>query len=223
MASVSPKLPLELEREVFEIAAKLNRKDAPKLLLVARRVHEWLEPLLYRGLLFRRNRDDKGPTKPIPMESIIHAIATKPAAFFHQNVKHLAVNNNVPRVDVDRIAVCTGIINLALFNGDSDPSMIPYIEIIRPQRLSANMKKLFGGDPDFTHSLFSNITHLDISDVFGLTWEVWHKLAVLPRLTHLSFNYSDEALPAALFHTVLAECKLLEALVIVWPNDHGRV
>jgi hypothetical protein len=156
------------------------------------------------------------------MEPIMRAIAAKPAAFFHESVKHLAVKNNVPRANVDRIlSVCTRIINLALFNGDSDVSVIPYIERIRPQRLSANMRVLFGGEPDFTHALFSNVTHLDISDTFGLEWEPWNKLAQLPRLTHLLFNYSDEALPAGLFRTVIAECRSLEALVVV--RIRGRV
>ncbi|KAJ7504182.1 hypothetical protein B0H11DRAFT_507179 [Mycena galericulata] len=216
---MKPHLPSELEREIFELAAARNRRSIPKLLLVARRVHEWLEPLLYHVLLFRRDRDDKGPTKPMPMEPIMRAIETKPRAFFYESVKHLAVNNNVPRANVERIlSVCTGIVNLALFNGDSDPSFIPYIDCIRPQRFAANMMVLFAGAPDFTHSLFANVTHLDIADTFGLTWEPWNKLALLPCLTHLSFNYSDEALPAGLFHTVLVECALLQALVVVWPN-----
>jgi hypothetical protein len=67
------------------------------------------------------------------MEPIMRAIAAKPAAFFHESVKHLAVNNNVPRAPTwIAFSVCTGIINLALFNGDSDVSVIPYIERIRP-------------------------------------------------------------------------------------------
>ncbi|KAJ7123254.1 hypothetical protein C8R43DRAFT_1031978 [Mycena crocata] len=219
MGAESQNLPVELEREIFELAAALNRRGIPKLLLVAHRVHDWLEPLLYRVLLFRRDRGDPGPTKPMAMEPIMRALAAKPALFFHNSVRHLAVNNNVPRANVDRLlSACTGVVNLALFNGDSDPSVIPYIERMRPQRLAANLTVLFAGPPDFTLSLFSQITHLDISDVFGLTWDPWNKLALLPRLTHLSFNYSDEALPAELFHTVLADCKLLEALIVVWPN-----
>jgi hypothetical protein len=43
MTSGRANLSLELEREVFEIAAAANRKSIPTLLLVAHRVHEWYE------------------------------------------------------------------------------------------------------------------------------------------------------------------------------------
>jgi len=36
-----PRLPLELERGIFEIAALKDRQDAYRLLLVARRAHTW--------------------------------------------------------------------------------------------------------------------------------------------------------------------------------------
>lgn len=36
-----PRLPLELERGIFEIAALEDRQDAYRLLLVARRAHIW--------------------------------------------------------------------------------------------------------------------------------------------------------------------------------------
>ncbi|KAJ7826702.1 hypothetical protein B0H14DRAFT_2816723 [Mycena olivaceomarginata] len=47
-ASASPMLPLELEREIFEIYALSWPKLIPKLMLVAKCVKEWVEPLLYR-------------------------------------------------------------------------------------------------------------------------------------------------------------------------------
>ncbi|KAH8818622.1 hypothetical protein DL96DRAFT_1684280 [Flagelloscypha sp. PMI_526] len=47
----SPHLPPELEQRIFFQAAEADRrKTLDALLLVARRVHEWLEPLLYRSL-----------------------------------------------------------------------------------------------------------------------------------------------------------------------------
>jgi hypothetical protein len=178
-----------------------------------------LEPFLYHVLAFRKDRLDPGPTKPIPMEPILKAISAKPPHFFASHVRHLAVNNNVPRALVDYIlSVCTGIDNLALFNGDSTPSLMPLVDRIRPRRFSVNMRGLFGGAPDFTHPMFSKTTHLDVSDTFGDEWVAWNRLASLAHLTHLSFNYSDEALPGGLFHELLRDCKLLQALIIVWPS-----
>ncbi|KAJ6550049.1 hypothetical protein B0H19DRAFT_1160293 [Mycena capillaripes] len=40
-------LPPELERLIFEIAALESPKSMPALILVARRVQIWIEPLLY--------------------------------------------------------------------------------------------------------------------------------------------------------------------------------
>ncbi|KAJ7131406.1 hypothetical protein C8R44DRAFT_774790 [Mycena epipterygia] len=39
----SPSFPPELEREIFESAAQLYPNTIPNLLLVARRVNEWIE------------------------------------------------------------------------------------------------------------------------------------------------------------------------------------
>ncbi|KAJ7058943.1 hypothetical protein C8F01DRAFT_1371089 [Mycena amicta] len=46
-----PTLPPELERVIFELSAWNDRTTTLSLLLVARRVHIWIEPLLYRVLL----------------------------------------------------------------------------------------------------------------------------------------------------------------------------
>ncbi|KAJ6559807.1 hypothetical protein B0H19DRAFT_1145834 [Mycena capillaripes] len=53
-----PVLPLDLEREIFEFTALLYPAKLPTLLRVCRRVHSWLEPLLFRVLRL---------DKPIPM------------------------------------------------------------------------------------------------------------------------------------------------------------
>ncbi|KAF7346803.1 hypothetical protein MSAN_01819100 [Mycena sanguinolenta] len=51
---IEPALPLDLERMTFELVAELHPTTIPTLLRVCRRVHAWLEPLLYRVL----NLDD---------------------------------------------------------------------------------------------------------------------------------------------------------------------
>ncbi|KAJ7205359.1 hypothetical protein C8J57DRAFT_1616851 [Mycena rebaudengoi] len=162
---IDSRLPPELERDIFETAASWGRKRIPKLLPAARRVHA-LAPLLYHVLLFPRQ---------MPAQQISISLS-KPPDFFARHVRHLGVDNNVSRAAVHKIlSVSTGIINLALFHGTSTPALIPYLGHIRPRRLAVNMIGLFAGVPDFTHCMFSNITHLD-------------------------------------------ECKLLTALVVLWPH-----
>ncbi|KAJ7887662.1 hypothetical protein B0H14DRAFT_3430691 [Mycena olivaceomarginata] len=60
--SSSPMLPAELEREVFEICSLSRPVSIPTLMLIAKRVKEWIEPLLYR---------------------------VKPPKFFHDTARHL--------------------------------------------------------------------------------------------------------------------------------------
>ncbi|KAJ7121829.1 hypothetical protein C8R43DRAFT_1136349 [Mycena crocata] len=45
-----PVLPVELEREIFEIAAHSRPRSVPTLVLVASRVKVWVEPFLYRTI-----------------------------------------------------------------------------------------------------------------------------------------------------------------------------
>ncbi|KAJ7918208.1 hypothetical protein B0H13DRAFT_1869686 [Mycena leptocephala] len=50
MTDVEPTLPLDLEREIFELAARQYPTSIPSYLRVCQRVHTWLEPFLYRVL-----------------------------------------------------------------------------------------------------------------------------------------------------------------------------
>ncbi|CAA7260805.1 unnamed protein product [Cyclocybe aegerita] len=51
---ISPRLPPELEREIFEQAGYQDLGNAYQLLFVAKRVYQWVEPMVYR-VLFRRS------------------------------------------------------------------------------------------------------------------------------------------------------------------------
>ncbi|KAJ7854146.1 hypothetical protein B0H14DRAFT_3865579 [Mycena olivaceomarginata] len=54
MTDAEPTLPLDLEREIFELSARQYPTSTPSFLRVCHRVHTWLEPFLYRVL----NLDD---------------------------------------------------------------------------------------------------------------------------------------------------------------------
>ncbi|KAJ7932338.1 hypothetical protein B0H13DRAFT_2307891 [Mycena leptocephala] len=54
-ATTHPKLPLELEREIFEYVAVLYPGDIPTLLRVARHVKEWTEPFIYNDQALLQN------------------------------------------------------------------------------------------------------------------------------------------------------------------------
>ncbi|KAF8902914.1 hypothetical protein CPB84DRAFT_820002 [Gymnopilus junonius] len=46
-----PRLPLDLERDIFELAAAICRPRIPIFILVAQRVRQWLEPMLYTTII----------------------------------------------------------------------------------------------------------------------------------------------------------------------------
>ncbi|KAJ7224649.1 hypothetical protein GGX14DRAFT_557508 [Mycena pura] len=54
MAHDYPTLPAELERQVFELTALSRPVCIPRLMRVALRVKQWVEPLLYRTLIFNK-------------------------------------------------------------------------------------------------------------------------------------------------------------------------
>ncbi|KAJ7907997.1 hypothetical protein B0H13DRAFT_1879100 [Mycena leptocephala] len=89
------------------------------------------------------------------------------------------------------------------------------------RRLSANLDRIFRpAGVDFPSPLFNQLTHLNI---FGTEiTDTWPKnLANLPCLTHLSTYWFYGANPP--FRGVLAECKLLTVLVLIFMHEHDRI
>ncbi|KAJ7289635.1 hypothetical protein C8J57DRAFT_1706398 [Mycena rebaudengoi] len=209
-------LPLELERAVFEAAALLDYKNIPQLLLVAHKVHTWLKPFLYHVLVYH--------------EGVYHRLPPRNAnglAFFGKYNQHLLFAVRPFTELLPPLSLCTVVRNLAFYSG-ADPSLMPYLDRLHPFRLSIDAGGLFSGPPDFHHSIFANITHLDLMDDDVSTYrdESWKSLASLPCLTHLSFDYDAEGLSSTTLQMLLHECKLLEALILVslaqdpeWEND----
>ncbi|KAJ7773985.1 hypothetical protein B0H16DRAFT_115870 [Mycena metata] len=213
---VETDLPIELEREIFERAAFLAPECMPKLLLVGRRVKIWIEPLMYRILSIHPLQQRTVIRRTL--KGILKAMQVKPLAFFRQHVRSVCFVRNDSTADIwSVLATCTGTTNLALFNVDVDPTLLPVLAQLRLERLSAVLGDLFPtpSAPNFAHPLFANLTHLDVLDWRDGGWAGWIGLRALPRLTHLSFNddISNSVCEGALEH-----CAQLRVLVIVWTN-----
>ncbi|KAJ7489094.1 hypothetical protein FB451DRAFT_682518 [Mycena latifolia] len=158
-----PILPLELEREIFEITARLYPQMAPTLLRVAQRVLVWIEPIVYETLIVHSN---------MLHPSLFLALESKPASFFHKNVRNLLLDlENHESSSIDRLnlllSACTAVIDLALF--DPHPSMLPHLAAMKLQRLSVHLYSLFlSHEIDFAgQPFFATITHLNVHD-----WEL---------------------------------------------------
>ncbi|KAJ7101872.1 hypothetical protein C8R44DRAFT_808821 [Mycena epipterygia] len=217
-------LPTELERYILEIAAFIHPECMPVLVLVARRAKIWIEPLLYQVIRVDP-RSYPGHGRWIPLSTILRLIDSdsKPPSFFHDHVRHICLLdlpehqlNDIMRV----FSICDATVNLQLLRGS--PNLLPLLGAMSQlHRLSAVLSELFPGPtPDFSHPIFTKITHLDVFDS-PHGWELWSGLAHMPCLTHLSFYryYVDHAF----CHSALQHCKSLQVLAILCLNHLTKV
>ncbi|KAJ6574387.1 hypothetical protein B0H19DRAFT_1124389 [Mycena capillaripes] len=179
MSSSPTAFPPELEREIFEICAVCLPVSIPQLnMLVAQRVKQWLEPLLYRIVAVERY-------VPIPefpkftTDIMISAIRTKPPEFFRTAVRHLMLFVEKSEDTETILAACTGVEDLVL--STLEEAWIPLIECLSPKGLFTTCS-LLTLPP--IHHFHSRLTHLEMLDLREDETEV---LVALPHLTHLSF------------------------------------
>ncbi|KAJ7150511.1 hypothetical protein C8R43DRAFT_1006007 [Mycena crocata] len=203
-------LPFELERVIFELAAWQYPETVLTLILVARRVCIWIEPLLYHVLVV--NRKDGW---------LIRIIQSKSPEFLCQHVHHLALSNGITRSELTlMLSMCTNLEDLALWTGDTYPELLSEMQhLTHLRRLSINLFDLFGGHtrfklPSIEELPFGNLTHLDIFS--NVPEEIWPVFGTLASLTHLSF--SDYYIPE-LLAKALDSCALLQVLIVVWTQD----
>ncbi|KAJ6564386.1 hypothetical protein B0H19DRAFT_1374738 [Mycena capillaripes] len=208
-------LPEDLKREIFEIYAHSRPVFIPTLMLVARRVKIWVEPLLYRTIVLGtcENRLDD---QPIPRwETLVSILESKPASFFRTATRNLFwfANEHEKRL----VMQCRGIENLWMGGLRTDVAqMFPLVEDLPLQRLYCNLAYLFGSERqiDFTHRLFSRIKHLELFDPcfkrFAPT--IWCNLALIPHLTHLAVHRSTTI---TVWLTLLRACHSLRIFVVL--------
>ncbi|KAJ6465619.1 hypothetical protein C8R47DRAFT_1326428 [Mycena vitilis] len=223
--NLEPMLPPELEQLIFEFAALSRPVTIPKLMLVANRVHDWVEPLLYRVICI----PDAPPVEGFPrftMEILANALKRKPASFFKDAVHSVLVGlvgdrfnpGFFPQIRAF-LGACTGVTSLYM----ADPYLPPHrmLEYVAPmplRRLAVKPGALFDDRFYFKDPAFRQLTHLH------LIWDLrlfardepqeWMKLASLPRLTHFAFESPDRR---ALVYPALEKCPRLECCSLLCP------
>ncbi|KAJ7617594.1 hypothetical protein DFH06DRAFT_100398 [Mycena polygramma] len=184
-------LPPELEREIFEIAAVLYRNLVPTLLLVCRRVHAWIEPLLYRVLSFMDS-------------SILLAAQNKSAEFLQNAVRHVFLLRSSPDTENDLIRKCAGATNVYITVA-ADLDLLLILDTMRLEKLSF----FFGLQSPLStlqRLLFRSVTHLELYcqadslDPLPLVWQEWSHIGSLPAVSHLCLSprFHNDVLPHAL-------------------------
>ncbi|KAJ6574433.1 hypothetical protein B0H19DRAFT_1124474 [Mycena capillaripes] len=211
LTSPSPTLPPELERQIFELYAISRPLSIPRLILVAQRVKEWVEPLLYRTMAL--NWTSSIPNFPVfRVDNIVRAIRTKPLSFFHTGVRHLRITPDYTDEHAEILAVCTGVENLALWHVPD--AWIPLIESYPLKRLDGQCIPLLMTLAP-THRLFSRLTHLILRDSLPYGDFTWATLAALPQLTHMAF-FDWDFIPMC--PQILEFCMTLRVLICANPD-----
>ncbi|KAJ7111323.1 hypothetical protein C8R44DRAFT_985491 [Mycena epipterygia] len=214
-----PFLPPELERTIFESAAELHPGTILNLLLVSRRVNEWIERLQYNTVT------SSGSGTSCRFDVLQRAVRSdlKPASFFHDRVQYLYVDwrNKDGLRSAEILSACSGIRSLVLLFLVG-PSLLSSLGAMKPQRLGIFLKGIFPTmeSTDLSHPMFTFVTHLDIFDSlshdfydFHWPWSddwSWSNFGLLPALTHLSLlKFRDSDVGTVL----LSQCRKLEVLI----------
>ncbi|KAJ7241561.1 hypothetical protein C8J57DRAFT_1560732 [Mycena rebaudengoi] len=198
-------LPLDLEREIFEMAANRYPETIPALLLVAQRVLQWIEPLLYRTLVFIAQESRRDPEAFCPESAKL--------AKYVQNMLIWAAPRRVDFA-LRALASCSGIRKLMLF--EPRLTMLPALEKMKLRHLTVDLQGLFGITAiDSARPLFRALTHLRL-----LNRPPELNFGELPALTHLCL---PDYYSLGLISSTLANCSRLCVLVIMlWgrPGVH---
>jgi len=196
-SSSDPKVPPELERLIFEIAALSYPTNIPKFMLIAVRVKHWIEPLLYRvGFLSFFGPDPKPNVYGVPTCTVhffLQRIANKPPSFFQSAVKHLFVDYVPASVSISTVnailAACPRVTDLFVYNRSPTVEVLAGLKSMR--RLAIPVDVFFGQAAiDFTALLFRNITHLYLRGAASNPdmHLVWIGLSSVSHLTHVAFD-----------------------------------
>ncbi|KAF7329547.1 hypothetical protein MKEN_00217600 [Mycena kentingensis (nom. inval.)] len=206
-----PRLPEDLERTIFELVFFLDAAQGPKLLLVARRVQLWIEPLIYRTIEL---------CHPSRTAAILDAARGKPDGFLAKHVRDVVLLGSGHNGE-SLLQECTGLVGLAIAGGAYTDTICPTILALpNLRRLACHPTQLIWHLPTpplILDPAFRHISHLDLFS--GLKSSATREaentrmcafLATLPALTHLSLHHG---LPWPVVRNVLSALPRLRVLV----------
>ncbi|KAJ7059484.1 hypothetical protein C8F01DRAFT_1144808 [Mycena amicta] len=187
----------KLEREIFEIAAEKWSHEVPKLLLVAHRVHEWLEPFLYRTI--HLGCPHPGREKDA-QDAFLSAASSNPASSIARAVRWVFIDFSfgdftpgmLPRV-TEALRPCTGITHFAMNKGKDMVAAKTFnvLDRVHLHRLGGFLGDFMPAPTpmDALQPIFRSLTHLLVLDPdLETDPRLLPFLMTLPALTHLAFN-----------------------------------
>ncbi|KAF7304495.1 hypothetical protein HMN09_00851900 [Mycena chlorophos] len=217
-APTSPILPPELEHRIFYIAAYSAPYEACTLMLVAWRVKEWVEPLLYRSLIIGAKGGFSSSQLPhLRREPAMKMLRSKPAGYLAKRVENLIIVSMNGREHAsglspadfrDIISSCLGVRSLVVFNllhtaGTLHGAFEP---LKRLEQFDGDFGVFFDCHPpagtstkiDFANDAsLSRLTHLILGDQAAVqNPDAWRELLRLPSLTHLAVGHHSGVVTA---------------------------
>ncbi|KAF8654995.1 hypothetical protein AX16_003299 [Volvariella volvacea WC 439] len=223
---IEPRLPQDVERVIFELAAREDRSSILVLMQVARRVYAWLEHMLHEIVILpsggRELHDD-------PDTMLYLSLSRRPDGPQTRHVRHLLIHGERHPAHETLLPHCHNIQDLALWNrfpSTAFPHLSSVIHsphrTVSPRgllRLSVPLKDMFPDRRvDFSHEALKDLTHLDIAG--GLDhWEDENNLSCLKKLRYLSFPdvYPGQS---EVIRKSLEVCEALEVVVLYRLHGH---
>ncbi|KAF9077367.1 hypothetical protein BDP27DRAFT_1413783 [Rhodocollybia butyracea] len=202
-------LPIELERDIFEIAARMDLQTALNLSLVCRQLKDWTQPLVYEMVTLGTG----------DIELFLRTMEMFPPDFFARCVKRLCLTVSIVPLHARTILqACTGITSLACWVDfiDSEPNTLsPFGQLFYPLRLrhlsieTAHFRRLELHECTWIHTL----TRLDL-----IFWRrdslLISELHLLPALTHLALFIQHKDVENGLTY-ILSVVPALQVLCLV--------
>ncbi|KAF9482284.1 hypothetical protein BDN70DRAFT_991218 [Pholiota conissans] len=218
-------LPVELQREIFVVAARSERGSALRLVLVARRIKQWVQSYIYD--LVTLGSDDT--------KLFLRTMNSVPPEFFAAKVRKLCLSVSVSAGNAERILkVCTGVVDLAFWvdymRAFPKQSVAPFLSPLPLRRLSIELNHFISlfTDPKSLPKWCDALTHLDL-----ILWK-HHSSPIIPHLdkllalTHLALRPRHHLREDHQLLTNLSGCMRLQVLIIfdepdseetVWSED----
>ncbi|KAF7329629.1 hypothetical protein MKEN_00225900 [Mycena kentingensis (nom. inval.)] len=210
----APRLPPELEHEVFQMAAALHPTTLTALLRVAKRVYAWLEPELYRQLVVEYITNDDGAPQNARYTAFFTAASIKPELF--RSGPHTVALAEIPGDPVQLFGtlLCCSQLRLAVGGGILTQDVKDIISQFQLHRLATQVELLFdAADATAYASRFLYLTHLEVFEGFESLSQPF--VLALPALTHLAFTVGPQE-PSNDVDKFLERIPRLRVCVLIW-------
>ncbi|KAJ7758883.1 hypothetical protein B0H14DRAFT_3511553 [Mycena olivaceomarginata] len=222
-------LPLDLQRTIFEIAARSQPTEMLSQMRVAWRVKHWVEPFLYRVILISPLSDTECIQRAegfpsIRIDPLLEKIRTKGVPFFRSSVTHIFFEPWLVPPLKTVLEACPLVKTLYFAPPHHNPEYVPILNRLECLHRLTLDDALFGDDPlDFSQPLFRNLTHLEILDYYdddmGANIGEGLGMGMIPHLTHLALNTT--AADTAMHPEIRAHSRL-ECIVFLISHATAR-